>query len=825
VLFFPRTRHRTWVTSAATGLVVALLVGTVASVVGITASPAEAAGSSSVIVRPTTPDAPFPDLKVTVSQTRDLVSQGITVTWTGGKQSTPESSGTGGNDYLQIMQCGGDEPIDPDNPDKTPQPDRLTCEYGAANDTGASRHGELESLDDADPNDLKYTGSRDGTVGQVGLSIPFLSAAGDLVSGYLWDREGSTPQSNLDNPFFTANDSNEVKWAGSGADGSGSTKFEIQTATQSPGLGCGLPLTANDGTVTGRPCWLVIVPRSAEGGVTDSGLFYPNWKHRLAVRLNFQPTGVRCTLGADEQQLAGSELAAGAVSSWQPQLCAADEGSIYTMLTGNEEDAASNANGTDVAPLALTSFPLRAGDGGTTDSLRYAPIALSGLAVSFAIDREPRVVDTTPADVAGRAHLPFTEMKLTPRLVAKLLTTSYLDSLPRDADRSKIANNPKNITLDPEFLAINDAEWKHQGLISPSLADLLVPQGQSGAATALWSYVMADADGRAFMQGAADKWGMVVNPWSSSSANLNPGHIGLEYPRPDFPKADPVEQPSDGVAGPINAVTWRPFTNDLDTGAYLTLRGDGQVLGGWNPQPKTGIPRYDKMPRDSPGSQKVLGLTDTASAAKFQVVTASLRNPSGEFVAPTTASMTAAAAAMTRSPQQSQVYQFDAGSSAAIGAKAAYPLTMPVYAAVNPAMDDEDVRASYAEFIRYAATNGQTPGRGFGQLPEGYAPLPQGWRDQALKAASAIQAGVPVEDDQSVTDDSSIEEPIAPVDEAVEGATDPNATGDLAGALAGVKTPKDPATEAIGAAVPLSLFAGVLSALAVPAISRFRRRL
>jgi hypothetical protein len=221
----------------------------------------------------------------------------------------------------------------------------------------------------------------------------------------------------------------------------------------------------------------------------------------------------------------------------------------------------------------------------------------------------------------------------------------------------------------------------------------------------------------------------------------------------------------------------------------------------------------------------VLGLTDTASAAKFQVVTASLRNPAGQFVAPTTASMSAAAAAMTRTPTQSQVYRFDPASSEAIGAASAYPLTMPVYAAVNPAMDDEDVRASYAAFIRYAVTNGQTPGRGFGQLPDGYAPLPQGWRQQALAAATAIQAGKPVPPDDTTTDDSTIDEPVAPVDEAVDGPTDPAASGDLAGSLAGAKTPKDPATDAIGAAVPLSLLAGVLSTLAVPVISRFRRRL
>ncbi|WP_181408495.1 hypothetical protein, partial [Schumannella sp. 10F1B-5-1] len=41
------------------------------------------------------------------------------------------------------------------------------------------------------------------------------------------------------NQFFTKYTTNEVPWAGSGSDGTGTVKFEVQTKVQAPGLGCG----------------------------------------------------------------------------------------------------------------------------------------------------------------------------------------------------------------------------------------------------------------------------------------------------------------------------------------------------------------------------------------------------------------------------------------------------------------------------------------------------------------------------------------------------------------------------------------------------------
>ena len=794
-------------------------------------------------------NAPFPDLKVTVSQTDELVAQGVTVSWTGGKQSTVPSGDTGGENFLQIMQCWGDDPAS-----SVPVPDRTTCQYGAFNAPGATRDNAMDDKN-VDPADKQYTVPGQGVLRPAYSSIPFRSVDGKVVSSIV---DGKQVDVNVNqNEFFGPYTSNEVKWAGSGSGGNGSAKFEVQTALQSSGLGCGNPVVQADGSKKGKACWLVVVPRgthdAGEQHVTKSGLFADNWKHRIAFRMDFKPLGISCELGQAERQLSGSELVAGAVASWQPTLCGAQGGATYTMSAGTESDALQSASlSPDASALALTSRPLAGPDGEKVeDSLAYAPVALAGVSVSFAIDRQPVDNGTTPPAALAKTGLPYDSMKLTPRLVAKLLTNSYLDALPTLADKkhlgfestAKPGKNARNLTFDPDFLAINDADWKNESLVSPSLSDLLVPQGRSDALYQLWRYVMADADARAFLEGTPDPYGMVVNPYSSTSSTKNPTGTGLSYPRDDAPKADPVEQPeSPTTGGVVNLVTWRPYTNDLDTGAYLTLRGDGQTLGAWDPQ--SAPPKYGKSIRNLTGYQRVLGLTDTASAAKYQVVQASLLNPAGQFVSPTSESLTAAAAAMTPTATQAQVYEYDPAGEQAKGAPTAYPLAMPVYAAAAPSIADEAQRADYAAFIRYAATTGQNPGTDNGTLPAGYAPIPAGWQDQAVRAAAAIQSGgwPPAEaptgagSDGSPTLDGSGLGDGAPTGsfantgstggtvDAASASTDPSATGDLAADLRGPITPDDPALGSIGFAVPVGVLTGLASALAVPLLSRLRRR-
>ncbi len=817
------------------GVVTGVLVTLALSAWGSTGSPARADDSRAVTATaaqqdPAVSDSPFPGLAVTVSQTTNLISQGVTVSWTGAKRSTPPNQANGGENFLQIAECWGDDPTNANRPDRT------TCQYGAFNTPGATRDAFVGNDSSIAPQDQQYTAPGTGFASPTYTSIPFRAVTGETVASVVNNKKVEDVNVNV-NQFFNPNSSNEVPWAGSATNGAGSVKFEIQTALQANGLGCGDPVT-NGSTSKPQACWLVVIPRgTADGGdshITQSGLRWDVWKHSIAFRLTFKPLGITCALGAAERQIRGSELVSGAVSSWQPVLCNSQGGAIYTMSNGAESDAVLAANGTDTASLALTSRPLSTGD---PDNLTYAPIAVGGLAVAFAVDHSPTASDTTPADQADKTGLPFSSMRLTPRLIAKLLTASYQDSIPTNADHKELRNNPRNLLLDPDFQKVNEdnPDWKYQAIVAPSVADLLVPQGRSDAAFQLWRYVLSDPSAVAFLAGKGDGYGMIVNPNSSTDAKINPTGAGLTLPRDDFPKADPITQPASASGGEVNLVTWRPYTNDLDQAAYFTLRGDGQTLGLWDPT--TSPPKYGKSVRNLPGYQRVLSLTDTSSAAKYQVVTAQLENAAGAFVAPTTASLSAAAAAMTPVSSQKQVLEYDPTGVAAKAAKDAYPLAMPIYAATNPAQPDAKTRADFATFIRYAATTGQQPGVDPGQLPPGYAPIPAAWKTQAIGAAAAIQSGVAAQAETPASTGS-----VTPGTGSTAGSStgysgstssgtsagsptpnSPAATGDTAGPLSDGKTPKDPSVGGIPAVVPGGLAGGLVAATSVPIIGRLRR--
>jgi len=579
---------------------------------------------------------------------------------------------------------------------------------------------------------------------------------------------------------------------------------------------------------------LVVLPRgtadNGEPSIIRSGLFWDSWQHHIAVKLSFRPVGVRCEIGSAEKQIAGSELMAQAISSWQPELCLQENGAAFNVSTGSEKDAAFKASLTSANPLAMTSRPLAA----TVDDPNvYAPIGIAGAAIVFNIDHRASTAPNVPADVLIRNRSSVTQINLTPRLLAKLLTASYLEALPNGADLSYIGYenlqnkgpNAFNLTKDPEFKKWNDSVWEFQNISSPSVADALMPAGRSDLAWTIWSYIMADADAREFLDGIPDEWGMRVNPSYSTNPEINPTGVGMVYPRDDFPKADPVEVPSTLLTNPLtgtgalNLVAARAYTSDFETGAYYTLRSDGLVLGSWE---GGSVLRWSKLGKDLIGSRKVVALTTTGAAAKYSTYSAALLNPAGQFVIPSSASLSAAVSAMTAT-ENSSVVEFDFGSTASKAATSAYPLAMPVYAAINPLMDDAPLRAIYANFIRYAVQSGQTPGSALGQLPAGYAPIPPTWVTQAMNSASLIQAGI---------------KPKVPVNlgTVAPGTYDPSpnttsaqnavveGTGDTA-ILVSTPTVSDPSLGALAGIVPLSLLTGIASGCAVPLFTRAKKRL
>lgn len=157
----------------------------------------------------------FSDLSVTVSQTQHLRNQVVAVSWTGFKQTT-ELTGDFSTNYLQIMQCWGGADA----------PTRETCQFGGLiNDNrggfaAASRQVSYDStLVDPDETYKQKPGSFEP------VRVPF-------------DPVGGDPTDEIKNGWFDQYTTNEVPYARSSAQGTGTEYFEIQTAREAPGLGC-----------------------------------------------------------------------------------------------------------------------------------------------------------------------------------------------------------------------------------------------------------------------------------------------------------------------------------------------------------------------------------------------------------------------------------------------------------------------------------------------------------------------------------------------------------------------------------------------------------
>lgn len=144
------------------------------------------------------------------------------------------------------------------------------------------------------------------------------------------------------------------------------------------------------------------------------------------------------------------------------------------------------------------------------------------------------------------------------------------------------------------------------------------------------------------------------------------------------------------------------------------------------------------------GFRTFLSVTDTSSAARYGLQTARLSRAGDNrddrtFVGPTAQGLRAGVESM-------KSREIEAVREPAVLAQPAeaYPLTTLTYAAVAPLALDTAARSDYADFVRYAATDGQVPGTELGNLPVGYLPLPDSLTAQALTTADAIVALQPV---------------------------------------------------------------------------------
>ncbi len=724
----------------------------------------------------------FASLAITVNQTANLTDQAVSITWTGG---TPTHDGPGrfGSNYLQIFQCWGDDGTNSANPGPPPE----QCEQGAVAGTPGGLPGTLYPDGFALGRVISRSDwpSFDASVGYLdppttNVWLPFKAVDGTVVNkqadvtfnpsiggGNYWL-----------NPYFNLITTNEIVGAATGPDGRGAELFQVLTGAQSSGLGCGQktqPVASGEKVVP--KCWIVVVPRGSaaaenvgtpyeinpdQSGVITSPVSPQAWKHRIAIPIGFNPVDSPCALGADERRISGSELAHPAIASWQPALCGTADLPPYSYAPVSDNTARQQlVSGQQGSPgMVVVSQPLSRDSIDPANPVFYAPVSVSGLVIGVNIERNPKF--DAPRAEQQLSGVRVADFNLTPRLVAKLLTQSYQQAVSIESHAPNyawMAANPRDMAEDPDFLQFNPEFSILQIADERAFSGLQLPAGNSDAAQQVWQWILADSEARAWLNGAPDHWGMKVNPVYATNPGNNSTGIPFADPLPNsFPKADPycyqapARGPGNSIApAPLCGTDWMPYKRTFSETARVTRSASDGAKIDENPFALNSTDVWKTTQPQFLGRRAMLALTDTPSAAQFGLQTARLsragdNGPNRAFVAADNAGLAAGVASMAP-VDEPQVLE----PSPTASAPGAYPLTALAYAAIAPLGLDSSARSDYAAFIDYAAGPGQVAGLELGQLPRGYAPLPDTLKFQASAAASVVRHLVVVTPDTTTT--------------------------------------------------------------------------
>lgn len=710
---------------------------------------------------------PFADLEITVNQTSNLANQAVSITWTGGRP-TIEGPGRFAGNYLQIMQCWGDDDGSvPGNPGPPPE----QCAQGAIGGVFGGIPGGLypggfsisRVINRTDwPNYDPAVGVADSRTTNVWM--PFRSVDGTVIDVHADPNFNPSVQGGNYwlNPYFNVVTSNEIAGAATTGDGTGSELFAVETGVESSGLGCGQQVEPVAGGGFREPkCWLVIVPRGTPSeenvgtpfessadqfGVVTSPLSPAAWQHRISIPLTFNPVDSLCSISDADRRLTGSELFVSALANWQPSLCASGERPPYVFGTVSDalarQQLVSGSSDMVVTPRAVNPDEVR-----PDNPVVYAPMSLSGLVIGFNIERNPR--PDAPDAAQDLAGVRVANINLTPRLVAKLLTQSYSSQVKilSDPGYDWLGTNPAHLGNDPDFVQFNPEFAFLQIASARNFGGMLLQSLNSDAGRLVWQWLLADPEAKAWLDGTPDPWGMKVNPVYATSGAVNPSGFAFADPPPDtFPKSDSYcyQAPPQGLGAAVVppalcATDWLPYTQSMGEAARLTrAASDGARVV----NDTFALTPDQVWKRDLPqfiGRRAILALTDSASAARYGLQTASLSRAGDNgaerrFVAPDEAGLLAGVGGM-RPGLVPAVLDADPTVTRPDG----YPLTAITYGAIQPLALDAEARDDYAALVDYAVGPGQVPGVNLGQLPPGYAPLPENLRSQAREAAREIR--------------------------------------------------------------------------------------
>jgi hypothetical protein len=444
-----------------------------------------------------------------------------------------------------------------------------------------------------------------------------------------------------------------------------------------------------------------------------------NWRNRIVIPISFAPSDDVCASSSSPSaDIYGSEILVAATTSWLPAFCRGAKATpIKHVQTG--EPQARNLLETSSIEAAFTS---RARPDGYSRPVAHAPVAVSGFGIAYSID-----------DARGDQ---YSSLKLTQRLLAKLLTQSYPAIPAVKSGYAGLSGNPLDISLDPEFIALNPGIRKgvYAGVTAATIYSI---SSDSDVMYALTAYLAADPETRQWLDGAPDPWGMKVNP----------SYLKIALPVDSWPQLDTFEPTSLYETGsnaclkdapvpflPLVASPTSRLASIAQAMQYSLAQSQVVCV---QPFPGTSVgQKLTGLGRQSSGFRFMLGITSLADAARFGLDTAALMTnvTSGAgsafvsaggrgFVAPTPTSLRAAAALLaTGSSVVDWQLPYATIASDPRGARA-YPGTMVVYADVPTSGLVARDAAAYARFLTYASSVGQRPGPRQGQLPDGYLPM------------------------------------------------------------------------------------------------------
>jgi hypothetical protein len=694
-------------------------------------------------------------VSLSVSQTANLRGrQEIQVSWTGahptsGIVSDPNSIGAQQEEYpVVLLECRG---TDATSASPSQQLDPSTCWTQSWNERYQDSRQTLYQpwrLDQfASPADRAQVvgapsplpASCAGLTGQTQLWIPFVAVEGTSYVGGPQGCGGQPPEA--DNVGNSALPSNET-FGVTGLNGSGSVNFDVWTSAENASLGCSTTVAcslvavpimgiscdptglfdpadappASEEPAAAAACEAgpnyapgqLVVPSGGESLAVSGSLWYSasNWRNRISVPLNFAVPASACAVVSSSNALDiyGSELMIQATSQWEPSFCL--NPSLFPFVhvqTGEPE--ARNLVAAGTADAALTS---EAQPGGYGKPVANAPVAATGFAISYSID--------------GANGQPYTNLRLSPLLLAKLLTESYPGDLGVKEEDPDLAHNPLNITDDPEFIALNPGIT--QGVdASEAASELMSISSDSDVMEALTSYINSDPTARAWLNGAPDQWGMVVNP----------AYKGIQLPVDQWPLLSTFE-PKAYYASDLNdclfhsPVPYLPLISaplatleDVSLNMQFGIANSTTVCSQIDGT-STGE-KLVALGRQTVGFRFLIGVTPLADTQRYLLQSAALETAGGTFVAPSDATLEAATNLLHFDPSTGTwpiPYSTIIGSSEGAGA---YPGTMVVYAAVPTSGLSSTSAGELATWLRFASTTGQTAGLGVGNLPPGYLPM------------------------------------------------------------------------------------------------------